>query len=79
MIVAHPQYKVKKRPSDKKGFPVDIAVFEEVENKKILKIIVECKKKTKKDRIEQLKNYLSLSEANIGIWFNGTHSVYIKK
>ena len=79
MIVAHPQYKVKKRPSDKKGFPVDIAVFEEVENKKILKIIVECKKKAEKDGIEQLKNYLSLSEANIGIWFNGTHSVYIKK
>ena len=37
MIVAHPQYKVKKRPSDKKGFPVDIAIFEEVENKKNIK------------------------------------------
>lgn len=79
MIKAHPQYRVKKCPSDKKGFPVDIAVFEKEGNKKKLKIIVECKQKAEKDGIEQLKNYLSLSEANIGIWFNGTHSVYLKK
>jgi len=79
MIQAHPQHKVKKCPSDKKGVPIDIAVFENVDNKRKLKIIIECKKKDRKDGIEQLKNYLSLSEASIGIWFNGEESIYLKK
>ncbi len=50
MIQIHPQYRVKSSPSDRKGYPIDIAVFEpdEKENKK-LKIVVENKKNTRKD------------------------------
>lgn len=79
LIVAHPQYRVKSSPSDKKGFPVDIAVFERRNGVKELKIVVECKKKSRKDGIEQLKQYLKFCEAKIGIWFNGNEIVYIKK
>lgn len=43
-IQSHPQHRVKSSPSDKKGYPVDIAVFEMQKNQKRLKIIVECKK-----------------------------------
>ena len=39
-LVTHPQYRVKTRPSDKKGYPMDITVFEEGH----IKMIVECKK-----------------------------------
>lgn len=49
MIQTHPQYRVKSLPSDRKGYPIDIAVFEpdEKENKK-LKIVVENKKTQEK-------------------------------
>lgn len=79
MLQSHPQYRVKSHPSDKKGFPIDIAVFEKIRGKKQLKIVVECKKKDKKDGIEQLKIYLKFCEAEIGIWFNGNELVCIKK
>ncbi|BCZ18230.1 hypothetical protein NHP190003_15120 [Helicobacter sp. NHP19-003] len=79
LLQAHPQYRVKASPSDKKGYPIDIAVFETIQNEKKLKIVVECKKKDRKDGIEQLKSYLKFCEARIGIWFNGEESVYIQK
>lgn len=80
LIQTHPQYRVKSSPSDKRGYPVDIAVFEyDGKNKKKLKIVVENKKPTRKDGIDQLKDYLKFCEAKIGIWYNGIESVYIKK
>lgn len=79
LIQSHPQYRVKASPSDKRGYPIDIAVFETIKGKKKLKIVVECKKKDRKDGVEQLKDYLKFCEANIGIWFNGDESVYLKK
>ena len=79
MLQSHPQYRVKSHPSDKKGFPIDIAVFENIKGKKQLKIVVECKKKDRKDGLEQLKTYLKFCEAKIGIWFNGDELVCIKK
>ncbi len=80
MIQTHPQYRVKSSPSDKKGYPIDIAVFEpdEKENKK-LKIVVENKKPTRKDGQDQLEDYLRFCEAKIGVWFNGNDSLYIEK
>lgn len=80
MLQTHPQFRVKSSPSDKKGYPIDIAVFEldEQGNKK-LKIIVENKKPTRKDGQDQLEDYLKFSEAKIGIWYNGKESLYIKK
>ncbi|MFJ1522562.1 type I restriction enzyme HsdR N-terminal domain-containing protein [Spiroplasma sp. ald] len=73
-IITKPQYEVS-TPSEGKKYPVDIAVFE---NGKV-KIIVECKNKNKNEGINQLKKYLSLSEANFGIWFNGIERKYFKK
>ncbi len=81
-IQTRPQHRVKASPSDKSGkFPIDIAVFKN--NKKReedLYIIVECKKKTEKDGVKQLEDYLTLSVANLGVWFNGNDApVYIQK
>ena len=80
MLQTHPQVRVKASPSDKKGYPIDIAVYDldEKGNKK-LKIVVENKKPTRKDGLDQLKLYLKFCEATIGIWYNGIESIYIKK
>lgn len=75
-IKTRPQYRVKTSPSDKKGYPIDIAVFEN----NVLKIIVECKKPTVKlVDTHQLEAYLAMSEAEIGVMFNGEDSIYIHK
>jgi len=80
-IQTRPQHRVKVRPSDtKKEYPVDIAVF--TSDAKIddnLYIIVECKKKNRKDGRTQLENYLTLSNAYIGVWFNGEERFFLHK
>ena len=68
-IQTRPQFRVKARPSDtKKEYPVDIAVFKN-KNKKNddVYIIVECKKKNRKDGKGQLEDYLRLSKASLGV------------
>lgn len=79
-IIAHPQLRVRANPSDSQGYPVDIAVFEGkgTGNEK-LKMIVECKRKTRKEGREQLELYLKFCEAEIGVWYNGNESLYLKK
>lgn len=80
MLTTHPQVRVKASPSDKKGYPIDIAVYDyDANHEKKLKIVVENKKNTRKDGIDQLEQYLKFCEANIGIWYNGKESVYIRK
>ena len=80
-IQTHPQYRVKVRPSDtKKEYPVDIAIFNSEEhNEDTISIIVECKKKDRKDGITQLQDYLRFSRAALGVWFNGEAQVFIRK
>ena len=81
-IQTRPQWRVKSSPSDKKSsYPVDIAVFKtNKRNKNELYIVVECKKNTEKDGINQLKDYLRFSTAELGVWFNGKDApVYIRK
>ena len=80
-IQTRPQYRVKSRPSDtKKEYPVDIAVFN---NKKkddeSIYLIVECKKKNRKDGKTQLEDYMRLSKAKLGVWFNGDEKLSIQK
>jgi len=72
-IQTRPQFRVKVRPSDtKKEYPVDIAVFKDKNKKEDeVYIIVECKKKTRKDGRSQLEDYLRFSKAGLGVWFNG--------
>lgn len=80
LIQTRPQYRVKVRPSDtKKEYPVDIAIFENSKDDDNLKIIVECKKENRKDGLTQLKNYMTFSTANLGVWFNGEEKLFIQK
>lgn len=41
-------------------------------------LIVETKRKDKKDGIKQLKSYVDPSPAKGGVWFNGTEIVYVR-
>ena len=71
-IMTHPQHRVKVRPSDvKKEYPVDIAVFTApAHTDDNCYLIVECKKKTRKDGKGQLEDYLRFSKACLGVWYN---------
>ena len=80
-IQTRPQYRVKIRPSDtKKEYPVDIAVFSsDSKNDDNPYIIVECKKKNRKDGKSQLQDYLRFSKAFLGVWFNGEQRLFLRK
>lgn len=80
-IQTHPQFRVRKRPSDEeKSYPVDIAVFKSgSKTEDDLFLIVECKKKNSDDGQAQLKLYLDMSPAEIGVWFNGQDHLYLRK
>lgn len=79
-IITRPQYRVKRSPSDKKGCPIDITVFEDVNHSKI-RMIIECKKKSEKlnAHISQLQSYMTMCEAEIGVLYNGVDSKYFHK
>ena len=80
-IQTNPQHRVRKRPSDeKKSYPVDIALFRsEKKTEDSLFMVVECKKKNRKDGVAQLKLYLDMSAAEVGVWFNGNEHEYLRK
>ena len=80
-IQTRPQFRVRKRPSDEaKAYPVDIAVFKsDGRADDDLYLVVECKKKNRKDGVAQLKLYLDMSPAELGVWFNGDEHVYLRK
>lgn len=80
-IQTRPQWRVKVRPSDtKKEYPVDIAVFSSsTKDEDSISIIVECKKKNRKDGRGQLEDYLRFSKARLGVWFNGEQRLYLYK
>ena len=79
-IQTRPQYRVKQRPSGGKNFPVDISVFTS-ENHSFNNeyILVECKKKNRKDGKKQLEDYLHFSKAYLGVWFNGEERLFLRK
>jgi len=80
-IQTHPQFRVRKRPSDEaKEYPVDIAVFSSAEkSEETLFMIVECKEPDEQAGLRQLKIYMDMSPAEIGVWFNGNAHAYIRK
>jgi len=81
-IQTRPQHRVRRNPSDEeKSYPTDIAVFKDAAHKTEddLFMLVECKKKSRKDGIAQLKLYLDMSRADIGVWFNGEDHHYLRK
>lgn len=62
--------------------PADIVVFDEDKphTQDNVYIIVECKKKNRKDGLQQLKTYLAGCEnAQYGVWFNGDEILYLKR
>ncbi len=80
-ITTHPQFRVKARPSDTSGkYPVDIAIFKDSKKQDDdVYIIIECKKKNRKDGRTQLEDYLRLSRAYLGVWFNGEQRLFLRK
>jgi type I restriction enzyme M protein len=80
-IYTRPQYRVRIRPSDEeKSFPVDIAVFNSAKKTEDeLFMVVECKKKERKDGEHQLRLYMDMSAAEVGVWFNGDAHLYLRK
>ena len=80
-VQTRPQYRVRVRPSDEeRSFPVDIAVFTSSRRTEDgLFMVVECKKKDRKDGEHQLRLYMDMSAAEIGVWFNGEEHIYLRK
>lgn len=66
-----------------KGYPVDIAIFDDIEfvgDYEHIVAVVECKEPLKTEGISQLKIYLGLEpHARLGIWTNGTEFVRVYK
>ena len=80
-IQTRPQFKVKARPSDtRKEYPVDIAVFNSnsIDDSELY-MIVECKKPNRKDGRRQLEIYMQLSQARLGVWYNGNQKLCLLK
>jgi type I restriction enzyme M protein len=80
-ITTRPQFRVRRRPSDEaKSYPVDIAVFSKPrKQEQDLWIVVECKAENVKEGRKQLEIYLTMSDAKIGVWFNGKEHLYLRK
>ena len=80
LIKTHPQHRVQARPSStNQSYPVDIAVMTLRDSIESAHIIVECKKKNRNDGIKQLHLYMGMSEAELGVWFNGEQRAYYRK
>lgn len=80
-IQTRPQYRVRARPSDEdRSYPVDIAVFHSSKKtEEELFMVVECKKPERKDGEQQLRLYMDMSAAEVGVWFNGREHLYLRK
>lgn len=81
LLITHPQYRVKIRPSDeKKEYPIDIGVFNDAKKTDDdIYIVCECKKKTRKDGMTQLMDYLRFCKASLGVWYNGEERIFLRK
>lgn len=82
-LVTRPQWRVPSSPSDKRKWPVDVAIFDDPKNardEEHVIIICECKCPDDDSGISQLKVYLDREpHARVGVWFNGVdHAVVYK-
>jgi type I restriction enzyme M protein len=76
-IQTFPEFYIQKG-STKIG-PADIVIFKD--NRKTfdnIYLIVETKRKDKKDGIKQLKSYIDPTPAEGGVWFNGSEIAYVR-
>ena len=83
-IVSRPnQWRVQSSPSNKRIWPIDIAIFSDEKHARDpehIQIICECKRSDVTTGIEQLKIYMDREpHARVGIWFNGIdHKIVYK-
>ena len=83
-IVSRPnQWRVQSSPSNKRIWPIDIAIFSDEKHARDpehIQIICECKRPDVTTGIEQLKIYMDREpHARVGIWFNGIdHKIVYK-
>ncbi|MEM3593083.1 MAG: N-6 DNA methylase [Thermoproteota archaeon] len=80
-IQTRPQFRVKTAPSGEEKYPLDIVVFKTPKKSyDNVYMVVECKRKEKKEGRKQLDIYLNLiPSVEIGIWFNGKEHLYLRK
>lgn len=79
-LQTRPQWRVATSPSASRKYPVDITVFSsDKHTAESVHLVVECKRRNRKDGTEQLKRYLDMSNATLGIWFNGDDHWYVRK
>lgn len=83
-IVSRPkQWRVPANPSNKRDWPVDIAIFDDPNNlrdENHVRIFCECKRTDVESGLAQLKIYLDREpHARVGIWFNGVQHTIIYK
>lgn len=82
-IASRPQWRVSPSPSDKRKWPVDVAIFESPQTARMedhIRIICECKRPDEATGVQQLKTYLDREpHARVGVWFNGTDHAIIYK
>ena len=83
-IVSRPrQWRVPSSPSNKRIWPVDVAIFDDPQytrDPERIRIICECKRPDVETGVEQLKIYLDREpHARVGVWFNGLEHKIIYK
>ncbi len=83
-IVSRPnQWRVPASPSNKRQWPVDIALFdapEHLRDPQHVTVLCECKRPDVETGIEQLKIYLDREpHARVGVWFNGLEHAVVYK
>lgn len=76
-----PQFRVRSTPSDSgDSYPLDIAVFtSDTHDDENLFMVVECKRQDVEEGLEQLRSYMRLSSAEVGVWFNGKDHAFLRK
>ena len=82
-IVSRPQWRVPGSPSDRRRWPVDVAIFDSPAHRgkeEHVQILCECKRPDEKSGMQQLKMYLDREpHAKVGIWFNGIDYAIVYK
>jgi len=79
-VQTDPQYRIPLYPSDRTGYPVDLAAFRNPRKASDdLVVIGECKQPRRSDGIKQLRILLSNSQAECGVWYNGIEHAYVGK
>jgi len=80
-IQTDPPYRTPAAPSGGSEYPLDISVFRSVDARTLddLFMVVETKAPSKEEGERQIKTYLALCPAQVGVWYNGEDHAYWRK